>query len=83
MLVRRRCLSVEEEERGEGDGGGDGDGVGVGRAFVYAELGSGREGKEVGCCSCCREEICLCKRENLEREVQGTKTCRHEHNQNK
>lgn len=27
MLVRRRCLSAEEEEE-RGDGGGDGDGAG-------------------------------------------------------
>lgn len=39
MLVRRRCLSVEEEEeRGDGGGDGDGDGDGVGRVFVYANI---------------------------------------------
>lgn len=42
-----------------------------------------REGKEVVVVVVSREETCLCKRENLEREVQDTKTCRHEHHQNK
>lgn len=42
-----------------------------------------REGKEVVVVVVSREELCLCKREILEREVQDTKTCRHEHHQNK
>lgn len=51
MLVRRRCLSVEEEERGEGDGDGDR----VGRVFVYAKSGLEERGQE-GCC-CCRQYL--------------------------
>lgn len=89
MLVRRRCLSVEEEEeeRGVGGGDGDGDGDGVGREVLYMRTLRSRfwkrDGREVVVVVVGREEICLCKRENLEREVQGTKTCRQEHHQNK